>query len=189
MWETIVVAVLIVGAVLPAAILWWWHSDRVHIRAYSGVNDDDAAVEMFIRVLSAAKESLVVHDDGDQTKGTVYEDERVIDAVRCQLRRHDALKVQCLFNDREDLALVRRMGEEFPGRFQARYRRGPRPAGDIHYKIADGGLIGHLSAHGHRAPERSFKLFDCSAAKPRTRRIVFGKYLRQFERDVAAAAA
>lgn len=186
MLETLVIALLIVGAVLPAVILWWWHCDRVRIRTYSRVNDDDAAAEMFVRVLNAAKESLVIHDDGDQTKGTVYEDERVIDAVRRQLQRHDALKIQCLFNDREDLALVRRMGEEFPGRFQARYRRGPRPAGHIHYKIADRGLIGHLSAHGRRA--RSFKLFDCSAAKPRTRRIVFGKYLRQFERDVAAAA-
>ena len=188
MLETIVIAVLIGGAVLPAVILWWWHWDRVNIRMYSGVNDDEAAVEMFMRVLSAAKESLVIHDDGDKIDGTVYEDERVIDAARRQLRRHDALNIQCLFNDKEDLALVRHMGEEFPGRFQAWCRSGSRPAGDIHYKIADGGLIGHLSAHGHRAAERSFKLLDCSAAKPRTRRIVFGKYLRQFERDVAAVA-
>ena len=187
MLETIVIAVLTGSAVLPAAILWWWHWDRVHIRMCSGVNDDNMATKMFIRVLSAAKTSLVIRDDGDKIKGTVYEHDHVIDAMRRQLRQHDALQIQCLFNDREDLALVRRMSEEFPERFQARYRSGPRPAGDIHYKIADDGLIGHLSAHGHQAPERSFKLLDCSATKPRTRRIVFGKYLRQFKRDMAAA--
>lgn len=114
MLETIVIAVLIGGAVLPAVILWWWHWDRVNIRMYSGVNDDDAAARMFMRVLGAAKESLVIHDDGDRIDGTVYEDECVIDAVRRQLRRHDALTIQCLFNYKEDLALVRRMSEEFP---------------------------------------------------------------------------
>ena len=78
MLETIVIAVLISSAVLPAAILWWWHWDRVHIRMYSGVNDDDMATKMFIRVLNAAKTILVIRDDGDKIKGTVYEDDRVI---------------------------------------------------------------------------------------------------------------
>lgn len=142
---------------------------------------------MFIRVLSAAKESVVIHDDGDRIDGTVYEDERVINAVRQQLEKHQALKIRCLFNDREELALVQRIGAAYPDRFHAFYRRGPRPVGDVHYKIADGGVLGHLSAHRHRQPERSFKLLDCTQAKPRTRRSVFGKYLKQFERDVVAA--
>ena len=188
MFETIVIAVVTGGAILPAVCLWWWHWDRVHVRIKSGVNDDDAAAEMFIRVLSAAKESLVIHDDGDNIDGTVYEDEHVIDAVRQQLARYDELEIQCLFNDREDLALVKSIGAEYPKRFQARYCSGPRPVGDVHYKIADGGVLGHFSVHGHRHPERSFKLLDCSEAKPRTRRSLFGKYLRQFERGMAVAA-
>lgn len=189
MLETIVIAVITSGAVLPAVFLWWWFWDRVHVRVQSGVNDDAAAAEMFIRVISSAKESLVIHDDGDRVDGAMYEDERVIDALRRQLSKHDALQIRCLFNDREELTLVQRVGAEYPGRFQALYRRGPRPIGDIHYKIADGGVMGHLSVHGHRQPERSFKLLDCSAAKPRTRKSAFGKYLRDFERDAAIAVA
>lgn len=187
MLETIVIILIASVPTLAAVVMWCWSWDRVHVRVRSGVNDDEAAADMFIRVLSAAKESVVIHDNGDRIDGTVYEDERVINAVRQQLEKHQALKIRCLFNDREELALVQRIGAAYPDRFHAFYRCGPRPVGDVHYKIADGGVLGHLSAHGHRQPERSFKLLDCTQAKPRTRRSVFGKYLKQFERDVVAA--
>ena len=180
-----IVAAIVAGAVLPAIILWWWYWDRVHVRVRTGTNDADEAAQMFIRVLNAAKETLVVHDDGDKVDGTVYEDEAVIDAVRRRLAQHEALTIKCLFNDQADLALTRKMRTEFPGQFQVWYRNGPRPIGDIHYKIADGGTVGHLSAHGHREPERNFKLLDCSGAKRRTRKSVFGKYLNAFERETS----
>lgn len=188
MLETTAIAAITGVPILAAVVLWCWCWDRVHVRVRSGVNDDAAAADMFIHVIEAAKESVVIHDDGDRIDGTVYEDERVISAVRQQLARHSALEIRCLFNDREDLALVERIGAEYPDRFQAFYLDGPRPVGDVHYKIADDGVVGHLSVHGHRHPERSFKLLDCTQAKPRTRRSVFGKYLRQFEHDVANAA-
>ena len=65
--------------------------------------------------------------------------------------------------------------------------RDGRPPDDIHYKIADGGAIGHLSDHEPGQPERHFKLLDCLATKPRSKARVFGKYLRRFEQDFESA--
>ena len=117
----------------------------------------------------------------------MYDDERVIDAFKSQLADNHELSIRCFFNDRDDLELVRRVGAAYPARFKVWYRHGPRPDGDIHYKIADGGVVGHLSWHEHKQPEREFKLLDCSKAKPRTRKRAFGPYLKQFELGVAAA--
>lgn len=182
-----IVVVVIVCAVVPAVFLWWWYWDSANVRVQDGVNDDETAATMFTDILNAAQETLVIHDDGNKMEGTLYDNAGVFEAVRRQLAGNRALRIQCLFNDREDLDLVRQMRSEYPDRFLVWYREGPRPIQDIHYKIADDGVMGHLSSHGHRQPERKFKLLDCSDAKPRTRKSVFGKYLDRFEVEVAAA--
>ena len=175
-------------AIAPAIWLWWRHWDSLNVNVQGGVNDDDTAATTFTDILGKAQETLIVHDDGNKAHGTVYDNRMVIDAVRRQLADNESLHIRCLFNDREDLDLVRQMRSEFPGRFKVRYRIGTRPLGDIHYKIADHGTIGHLSSHEHGQLERKFKLLDCSEAKRRTRKRVLGKYIDQFDVDFAGAA-
>ena len=183
----LLVIVVVAAAIVPPIGLWWWHCDSMNVRVQGGVNDDEAAVAMLLAVVKAARKSLIIRDDGNKEPETVYDDANVIDTVRKQLADNDELHIRCLFNDRADLDLVRQVAAEYPTRFQVWYHDGPRPD-DIHYKIADGGLVGHLSWHEYKQPERDFKLLDCSAAKPRTRKRAFGQYLKQFEREVAAAA-
>ena len=187
MSETIAIVVVVACAIVPAIVLWCRHWDSLNVNVRGGLNDDDTAATMFTDILAKAKETLVIHDDGNKVEGTVYDNPDVIDAVRRQLAGNQALRIRCLFNDREDLDLVRQMRSEYPDRFEVWYRSAPRPLGDIHYKIADDGTIGHLSSHGHGQLERRFKLLDCSDAKPRTRKRAFGKYLHQFKSDIAAA--
>lgn len=186
--EMVVIGILISGAVVPAIVMWWRYADSLNVRVQSGGNDDQAAAQMFIHVLTKARETLVIHDDGDEREGSIYENDEVVQAVRHRLENCEELEIRCLFNDKADLRLVREIGAKHPDRFTVYYLRGARPVGDVHYKIADGGVIGHLSLHGHRQPERNFKLLDCSVARPSTRKRVFGKYLDQFERDAKAAA-
>lgn len=186
--EMIVIGVFICGSVVPAIVMWWWYADRLNVRIEGGSNDDESATQMFIRILKMAKKTLVVHDDGDKGIRSIYEDDNVIQAVRRQLDTHEKLQIRCLFNDKADLKLVREIQAAYPDRFTVCYLSGDRPIDDVHYKIADGGVIGHLSSHEHGQPERNFKVLDCSAAGTRTRKRAFGKYLDQFERDVQAAA-
>lgn len=189
LWETVFIVVIVAFAVVPAFAIWWHDCDTVNIRIQDGINDDAAAATMFIRVLDAAQRILVIHDDGNKMDGTVYDDDRVVQAVRHRLRENEQLEIRCLFNDRQALELVKQMRSEFPGRFKVWYRKGPRPVGDIHYKIADDGVFGHISTHQHGHPEREFKLLDCSSAKRRTRKIAFGTYLTSFQRDIEGHAA
>lgn len=187
--EMAVIGVVIGVAVVPAIAMWWWCADRLNVGVQSGGNDDDAATQMFLRVLRTAEKTLHVHDDGDKGNGSIYDDDDVVQAVRRQLEDRPELQIRCLFNDKANLKLVRELRVEYPDRFTVYYLSGPRPIGDVHYKIADGGVMGYLSSHEHGQPERNFKLLDCSAAKPRTRKKAFGKYLEQFDRSIPQEAA
>ena len=188
--ETAITIVVIMVGVLPAIFLWFRVADSLKMDVQTGINDDDAAVLAFISVVSAAKDTLIVHDDGNKMDGTVYENKNAINAVLRQLNGQENLKVRFLFNEQESLEMVNELCSKFPERVTVRYRRGGRPpAGDIdiHYKIADAGIMGHLSDHEHGQPERYFKLFDCSRNSPRSRKRVFGEYIERFERDFESA--
>lgn len=55
--EELLIIAVVVGAIVPAIALWWWHWDSVNVRVQSGVNDDAAAVAMLLSVVQAAKTS------------------------------------------------------------------------------------------------------------------------------------
>lgn len=182
------IAIVIVGlGVVPAIVLWARMADSLKMRVQSGSNDDHAAVGAFISVVKAAENTLIVHDDGNKMDGTVYDDRDAISAIEHQLNRHENLEIRFLFNEQADLDMVRELRAKFPKQVDVRYMPNGRPQDDIHYKIADDGTVGHLSVHEHAQPERHFKLFDCSATKPRSRDRVFGKYIKRFKQDFEAA--
>lgn len=180
----LIVTLIVVFTVLPAVAICWWFWDSLNVKVQDGTNDDDTAASMFIDLFERTQSTLVIYDDGNKMSGSIYESDCVAKAVRNHLEDNKDLVVKCLFNDEHDLALVRAMRDEYPTRFKVWYRRGPRPLSDIHYKIADGGAVGHISSHERGQPERRFKLLDCTAVKPRTRRIALGKHLDQFEKDL-----
>ena len=182
--EALIVALVVVITVLPAIPMCWRFLDSLRVIVQDGTNDDDTAASMFIDIFKRAQSTLVIYDDGNKMDGTIYEDPRVIAAVQEHLANNKELSVRCLFNDEDDLALVRTMRAEYPDRFEVWYRRSNRPLADVHYKIADEGAVGHISQHQHGQPERRFKLLDCTKAKPKTRRVALGEYLARFESDI-----
>lgn len=182
--EVLIVALVVAVGVLPAIAICWRFWDSLHVIVRDGTNDDDTAASMFIDIFERAQNTLVIYDDGNKMNGSIYENPKVIKAVREHLANNKNLGVRCLFNDRDDLELVRTMRAEYPDRFEVWYRRGNRPLADVHYKIADEGVVGHISSHEHGQPERRFKLLDCADAKPRTRRVALGEHLDRFESDI-----
>ena len=181
--EKLIVVLVIAVTVLPAIAISWWFWDSLYVTVQDSTNDDDAAARMFIDLFERAQSTLIIYDDGNKMDGTIYDSPQVIAAVRKHLENNKDLSVRCLFNDRDDLGLVQAMRAEYPDRFKVWYRVGNRPA-DVHYKIVDDGAVGHISWHDHGQRERQFKLLDCAKAKPRTRRIVLGEQLAQFESDI-----
>lgn len=178
-----------VGATFIAWLLWdelrHWTAQPLDVVFEDGVNDDVEAVSRFVEVVRHAKCELIIHDDGNDMPGTIYNDESVVGAVDRQMAQHEGLAVKCLFNARAELALVERLSKRYRARFHVRYRRWPwpRPAFDVHYKIADSGAIGHLSHHGYGAGERHFEVRNCLGVNQRERNIELGKYMRRFKRQ------
>lgn len=194
MVDALVAAGLIaVGATFIGWLLW---DELRHLAAQpldvvfeNGVNDDSEALSKFVTVVQHAERDLIIHDDGNDMPGTIYNDAAVIEAIDRQMAQHKKLVVKCLFNARDKLAMVERLSERYPTRFHVRYRRWrrKRPAFDVHYKIADGGEIGHLSHHDYGARERYFEVRNCVSANQRERDIELGKYMRRFKRQFLLA--
>ena len=168
-----------------------WRAQPFDVVFTSGTNDDKQAVSSFVDIVRHATKNLIVHDDGNKMPGTIYDNPEAIEALDRQLTEHEQLVVKCLFNVHDELAMVERLRQRHPERFKVKYRRWPwpRPAFDVHYKIADDGAIGHLSHHDMGAAERHFEVRDCLATKQTERNIEHGKYMRRFKRQFLMAKA
>lgn len=152
------------------------------------VNDDDSVVSNFIELLDEAHISMILHDHGNNMEGSVYNDRRVINAVRRKLQDNPDFKLQCLFNCNEDV----RFRKEFANEPQVEIR--PRTAtgsvGGVHYKIIDGGVKAYLSRDERGSRDRIYKIVDCTSVSKRHRRriaeSVLGKYTADFTSSFGA---
>ena len=153
------------------------------------VNDDDSVVTNFIELLSEARTSMVVYDDGNDMEGSLYNDPRVIDAVRSKLRAHPDFQLQCLFNCDHDVKFRKELAHEQGVDIRTRLDAGD--PGKIHYKMIDGGVKAYLSLHALGSRKRKFKIVDCTTVSKRHRaRVaegVLGKHKADFARAFAAA--
>ena len=160
----------------------------MRLREEAGENDDDQAAAMLIDLVHKARSSLVIHDDGNDSAESVYNNDGVVAAIRDRIKQRRRLEVMCLFNDREKLKLLELADGECRNNISIWYAGGDRPENDIHYKIVDGGRLVHLSAHAHGASERGYVL---RKAEPwwaaRTRRRISRPYLEHFEHSLPAA--
>ena len=154
------------------------------------VNDDDSVVTNFIDLLSEARTSMVVFDDGNDMDGSLYNDPRVIEAVRSKLRSKPDFQLQCLFNCDRDVKFRKELAHE--QRVDIRTRIDVGDPGETHYKMIDGGVKAYLSPHALGSRKRKFKIVDCTTVSKRHRaRVaegVLGKHKADFARAFAAAA-
>ena len=149
-------------------------------------NSGEKAVVYFMRVLGEADERMVVHDDGDDVPGSIYNNEHVLEALERRLRDKPELKVCMLFNNPGvqlkilDLAKTRR------DQLQIRYRRRGRPVGDVHYKIADK-RMGYFSEHDEGSTYRDIWIYEFQSAPKKACERAFGDHIRRFDSEFAEA--
>lgn len=153
------------------------------------IDDNAVAAENFVGMLSEARESMIVYDDGDDTESSLYNDPRVINAVHDKLQAKPEFVLQCLFNRDDDHLFKKELAGK--PRVAIRARCNGAAAHEIHYKIIDGGAKAYLSRHPFGSSERRFKIVDCTGVSPRHREriadVVLGRYKNHFERAFAAS--
>lgn len=174
----IVLMVASVTVVVIGLIVVWRAHAYLSVRITRGDNDDSAATSMFIYLVNEVEREMIIHDDGDSTDTSIYNDVQAIEAVTRRLQEHSDLTIRCFFNKQEDVKMVS-LGEQFPDRFLVRYRHGKRPSHDIHYKIIDDGLKGYLSVHDPGRRDREYELIDCTESPKRVRQRMFRKFYHQ----------
>lgn len=166
--------------VIVCVIIVWRTQGLLSVRVTRGVNDDDTAAAMFICLVNEVENEMVIHDDGDNTDDSIYNNDKAIEAVRKRLQEQEDLTIKCFFNKKEEIKMAS-LREQFPGRFVVRHRQGERPDDDIHYKIIDDGRKGYLSVHDLGRCDRKYELVDCADSPKRVRRKMFGKFYDQHE--------
>lgn len=156
--EWIVVAILVAGFLTSVYLIASVQGD-LRMREESGLNTDEQATTMFIRLLNQTRRRIDIHDDGNDFAGSMYNSPKVIGALRERIQER-SIKVRCLFNDADQplelLNLART--DEFGSHIEVWYLRGGRQEPDTHYKIVDGGRLVHLSRHARGAGERGYRL-------------------------------
>ena len=138
----------------------------LQVSTEDGWNSDETAVAQFLALLQDAKESMVVYDDGNEMEGSIYQDERVIDAVRKKSSENPEFRLSCYFNFDAAMPFTKALEGQHGVRIVT--GRGDRPDDD-HYKIIDGGLKAHISRHKVASRERRYRVIDCTRV-PRRRR-------------------
>lgn len=156
----------------------------MRVRVISGENDDVTAAEQFITLVNRAEHLIVVYDDGNKMKGSLYDDKTVVEAVEKRLSENGNFNVKCFFNSSDQTRFVTSL--QSMDRVDIRFRNNDesRP-NDVHYKIIDDGAMGYLSRHAFGQAERNFTIVDCSRSKP-AKQLMLGKYLMDFKRKFDA---
>lgn len=125
------------------------------------VNDNAHATSIFLGLVNQTRKSIIIHDDGNNSPGSVYNNEEVMESLRSRIRKH-GIQIRCLFNDADEPLALLDLVREFPDNVDIWYLEGDRPEPDIHYKIVDGGKLVHLSKHAHGSDERVYVLRDAN---------------------------
>ncbi len=171
-------AIVLSSMVVVTAVSVWLAWEYSFLRVTNVGNDNKDAIRHFLAVLGQAEHELLVHDDGDDTEGTLYEDEDTVQAVRERLRTCPDLKIRCLLNFKTNVRMAG-LSEEYGSRFQVRYLH-QRPAEDIHFKIADGGKMAYLSIHAKGVTERQGQVIEDMGARAYVRKHRLGGLIEDF---------
>ena len=141
--EWIVIVIFLLGFGLSTYLLVSAMGDR-GITEYSADFNDEQSASAMIKLVQASNRELIIHDDGINSSNSVYNNERVLDAMRKRLQECPRLRIRCLFNFDERLKLLD-LAKSEGGRIEVWHTGNRRPLFDTFYKIVDGGKSVHLS--------------------------------------------
>ncbi len=162
-------------------------------------NNGYIAQREFIRLLDTASREMIIYDDGDLVPDSIYDNEKVIQAVHDKLKSHPDFVMRCLFNCDSELLKFRKEFGSRDSQVQVRIRseaRGPCCDRNLklpHFKIIDGGSCAYLSWHEAGSEARLYQTIDCSnlfrLGKNRVVQNIVGNYIDQFDHEFESAEA
>ena len=150
--------------------------ELLKIQTREGINDHERVVAEFSELLDGADKTMIVYDDGNSMRESVYEDQAVVDAIETKLAENPQFEIDCMFNCGDDTLFLRRFREH--PRIHITRRKGERSS--VHYRIIDDGRKAHISHHELGEEERYCKVIDATKASAFARRVALGEYFIDF---------
>ena len=90
--------VIMAFAVLAGVLLVVSAHGDMKVKTHYENNDDEEAADVMVDLIQRTSWRLVVHDDGNDTPASIYNNERVINALDERMAKRRWLQVRCLFN-------------------------------------------------------------------------------------------
>ena len=177
----IVFILLCAITVIISIVLVTRKNRRLSVVIERGENNDKTAADYFCRLVCEMEHQMIIHDDGDSTEDTLYNNDKVVETMRARLSSHkEQVLVQCVFNKHEEIKMAK-LADEFPRSFRVFYMPEEQETGSIHYKIIDIGKKAYLSKHCPGSSQREYELIDCSAARKNVGKRMFARLHREFD--------
>ena len=179
---------LLVGlgaASVTAAVFYYEASRKLLIGVVKGPNSEETVRVYFQRLLLGADHKVVIHDDGEDSPRSIYNDPSMMEVLRFALDQ--GLEVHVLFNVGSEKLKIYELDDTFENLVIRRSPTGkPLRHPDIHCKIADEGRMGYLSEHDGGSLNRWFEFRNYSKIVPMGR-ARYARYVDAFAEDFAAA--
>ena len=186
--------IIILSMGLVASLVGWYmvlsvNEDLKNQEPESRINSNEEAAILFITLVRKTKHQMLIHDDGDNSERSIYNDDDVMNAIRERVKQRPRLRIECLFNDKDQHLKLEKLADgECRRNILISYLGGDRPEPDIHYKVVDKGRLVHVSHHEHGADERAYTLLK---AEPiwalETRRRISSLYVKHFYDNIETA--
>lgn len=146
-------------------------------------NTDADAIETCLRLFEEAEHEIVMYDDGDGSKGSIYQSEALVELLKRKLDGGQ-FSLQCVLNDPTGNT---RFETELDGLKGVSIRRRTANPKREHYKIVDNRKA-YVSCHDRGENVRGRKLIDCTNVQERRRRphpLALQPYFADFEENAA----
>ena len=180
------IALLMVLAAAVPSVRWLRDADELSRTQVTEMdpNDDVEAVQVVLDLLDEAKTEIVIYDDGDTAKGSLYQSEEVVQAIKNKIKEFPAFKVRCVLNSRNgDTLFEGELISMVPNVSIDQRTSNPER---VHYKIIDERKA-YVTRHRRGGTERSRRMIDCTNALSRRggRPLALRRYFDDFERHAA----
>ena len=180
MYISIIYGIVCLGAFVFCAVIIIKMRAHLAVRIRRDRNNDQAAAKWCRELIDEAKKDMIIHDDGNNTCQTLYNNTEVLKAIKLCLDGGTTIRI--LFTRREDIKLAQLEHRNL----QIYYCREASPKPDLHYKIVDRGRMACLSRHAEHEERKDYELIDCRRT-PRTGRKMFADLYQKFEDEISAA--
>ena len=113
-------------------------------------NNDEEAIKNFLNQIETTKKGIQIFDDGDYMKNSIYHNKKVIETLKCKIKKNSSFRLDIHFNEEEDKRKrlkIYKLKDDYPKNISIKDGLSKKRNDDFHFKISDFGKYCYVSKH------------------------------------------